>query len=320
MACPVCGGADRDPIAPGYWRCTSLRLIVTEVGGPGLTNPLAGPPVIRQEQLVECGAEYQEGGAVSVEECSCGTFAIGRCGECRQPVCGSHSGLWEGRRLCEPHLRAAHAAAQKQQAEAQARGVADAIAASVRSWDGWLAAARATLAQTPDPVERTVRVVAALSGSWPGRLPEDRQLLLTLLLPEQLAGLEPDVRWWWDHDAVQAWFLQAVKVPPVKLKVVSGRRTLLGGTKREQTRAPGWEFPNGSTVGHGEGHMRWWLSVSVLADGRRLLGANADAGSRTGFNETALTLMAERAQLELLPAFPSVSIRHPQTRARIWPA
>jgi len=199
--------------------------------------------------------------------------------------------------------------------------VTNAIATSVRLWDGWLVATRAALEQTPDPVERTVRVVSALSGgSWPGRLPEDRRLLLTLLLPEQLAGRELDVRWWWDHDAVHEWFLRSVRVPPQQLEVVRMRRTLLGGTRRERTTAPGWEFPQGSTAGRGESHSQWWLNVSVLADGRRLLGANAGEGPRVGFNETALTLMAERAQLELLPAFPPVGFRHPQTRARIWPA
>jgi hypothetical protein len=319
MPCPNCGGLDRDPIAPGFWRCTSLRRVVEEVGGPGLTNPFAGPPVIRTERLVACGAEYHEGAPAGAETCACGTFAIGRCLQCGRSVCGSHSALWASRRLCDEHHAAALAAFEAARAEAVACNVADAVARSVRAWDEWLAAARAALSASVDPIERTVRAVSAMSGgSWPDRREQDRHLLLELLLPEQVAGREPDVRWWWDHDTVQAWFLGAVKVPPTMLDVVRFRRTLLGGERRERTSAPGWSFPGGSTDSLGEGDR--WLTVCVLADGRRLLGANADSGPRYGFNEVALKLMGELAQLELLPPFPALSMRHPQSGARVWPA
>ena len=95
-SCPKCGGNNREPIAPGYWRCTSI--VATFTGGPGLTNPMKGPMAIEHRDV--CGNEYTEGlnGGTT---CACGTFAIGHCAECSTPVCGTHSGLWEGReRLC----------------------------------------------------------------------------------------------------------------------------------------------------------------------------------------------------------------------------
>ncbi len=57
MTCPSCGGNSRTPIAPGFFRCTSL--VTTRTGGPGLTNPRLGPPVI--DATMECGQDYQEG-------------------------------------------------------------------------------------------------------------------------------------------------------------------------------------------------------------------------------------------------------------------
>ena len=33
--------------------------------------------------------------------CACGTFAVGRCAQCNDTVCADHSGLVEGRRLCD---------------------------------------------------------------------------------------------------------------------------------------------------------------------------------------------------------------------------
>lgn len=35
--------------------------------------------------------------------CVCGTFAVGLCKECSRPICGIHSGMWEGVRLCYDH-------------------------------------------------------------------------------------------------------------------------------------------------------------------------------------------------------------------------
>jgi hypothetical protein len=80
LGCPRCGGEARSPIAPGYWRCES----VTDFYDPNM-------PYNRGRRV--CGTEYQEGSPGATESCRCGTFAIGRCGNCGNPSCGRHSKL-----------------------------------------------------------------------------------------------------------------------------------------------------------------------------------------------------------------------------------
>lgn len=99
MACPACGGSLRRMIAPGLWECTSISVL--ESGGPGLADPAAGPAVIRTEIL--CKVRYQERPAGGSALCACSTFAIGLCSKCRAPVCGDHSRLVSGERLCQAH-------------------------------------------------------------------------------------------------------------------------------------------------------------------------------------------------------------------------
>ncbi len=66
--------------------------------------------------------------------CSCGTFAIGRCGECREFVCGSHSFLKDGLRICVHHEHAHMAAeVERQRADRLAQAAVDLDAALLRS-------------------------------------------------------------------------------------------------------------------------------------------------------------------------------------------
>lgn len=44
-----------------------------------------------------------------VEACECGTFAVGRCAECREPVCGRHSAMHDEQLLCREHAAEAWA-------------------------------------------------------------------------------------------------------------------------------------------------------------------------------------------------------------------
>lgn len=114
MACPRCGGSEREPISPAYWRCTSSSTSASMQVGPVPGAPpwagIVGPQLTTR--FVVCGHEYHEAVPLSGEPsgtCECGTFAIGRCAECSRPVCGSHSKLVDGRRLCEVDV-AEHAA------------------------------------------------------------------------------------------------------------------------------------------------------------------------------------------------------------------
>jgi len=132
VACPTCGGTSRDQIAPNYWRCSTV--LVTETGGPGLTDPRLGPPVIRHERV--CSVEYQDGGVLSASAptCECGTFAVGRCQGCGTMVCGSHSSLYEDERVCDGCREAREIVVQRaatEAAEAERAAVAEAKARAV---------------------------------------------------------------------------------------------------------------------------------------------------------------------------------------------
>lgn len=98
MSCPRCGGSDREPIAPGFWRCTT---VLTRLDVVGMTAD--GSPMHRPTQF-RCGNEYQEGlaaGFAGTPVCAfCTTFAIGTCASCDSPVCGTCSSVYGGRRLC----------------------------------------------------------------------------------------------------------------------------------------------------------------------------------------------------------------------------
>jgi hypothetical protein len=53
--------------------------------------------------------------------CACGTYSIGRCSECHKDVCGNHSKLFEGRRLCDEHYQGATTCQEALLAEEQAQ-------------------------------------------------------------------------------------------------------------------------------------------------------------------------------------------------------
>lgn len=99
MACPSCGGMTREQIAPGFWRCRTLLSSTTEMVGHEPGRPWQQKAEIHQSQR-ECRTEYHEGGAATAEVCRCGTFAIGRCSDCGVAICGDHSALRDGKRVC----------------------------------------------------------------------------------------------------------------------------------------------------------------------------------------------------------------------------
>jgi hypothetical protein len=117
VGCPSCGGTERVPIAAGYWECKTsveerrLGVIPDPMGAPGATRPVAD--VVYRP----CGVRYHEGSGVVTATCACGTFGIGVCVECGKVICGDHSRMNGGQRLCIEHCRvrdetAALAAAQ----------------------------------------------------------------------------------------------------------------------------------------------------------------------------------------------------------------
>lgn len=82
-ACPVCHGTDLQEIAPGYYECHSYN----------------------DARDGTCRERFQVSGMPHQPAiyCGCGTFAIGRCVECKRPICGDHSQLTDSGRLCGDH-------------------------------------------------------------------------------------------------------------------------------------------------------------------------------------------------------------------------
>ncbi|HEX7135987.1 MAG TPA: hypothetical protein VF228_25635 [Iamia sp.] len=123
-ACPVCTGDDRVEIAPGYYECTST--VYGTAPGPGYGAPPTGqfgPQLVTTSGV--CGHRYQEGTSMSSSPLGCtapgcGYFAVGRCAQCGDPVCGQHLGNHEGTSLCPTHLTEARATAQARAREERA--------------------------------------------------------------------------------------------------------------------------------------------------------------------------------------------------------
>lgn len=83
--CPRCGGAGASKIAPGYYQCTC-----------------------NNSDGYSCGNRYRiKEEMIQTPLCDCGTFSIGQCSECKKYVCGIHSGLYNGNRLCDADYEAA---------------------------------------------------------------------------------------------------------------------------------------------------------------------------------------------------------------------
>lgn len=115
MSCPACGGASAELLAPGLARCSSIIHDSSATGMP----PNMGVPAFIEHSRV-CGCEYQvapEAPAGSMDSCSCGTYAIGRCVRCAKPVCGYHSGLHGDERLCTSHINEMYQRQNVMQAE-----------------------------------------------------------------------------------------------------------------------------------------------------------------------------------------------------------
>lgn len=159
MACSECSGVDREPVAPGLWRCTSavrIEHITWVPDGRGGRRPLV-------EALVRsCGHEYQEYdqviAAAGLPLCACSTFAIGVCADCGGAVCGSHSRVCGGARRCLEHATAYDAEADRgaRRAERDAEEGAANVARLGREYNRqWLAAfvASMKLAGSPGAVD-----------------------------------------------------------------------------------------------------------------------------------------------------------------------
>ena len=112
MACPTCGGSNRQALALGFYRCTSsvpYSWTENEVAGAPLWNGVVPTRTVTKTAYRSCGTEYQEADAsmsASIPQCSCGLFSVGLCSDCQKPTCGQHGGMIENAWRCTEHVRA----------------------------------------------------------------------------------------------------------------------------------------------------------------------------------------------------------------------
>jgi hypothetical protein len=187
--------------------------------------------------------------------CDCGTFAIGMCVQCGRPVCGDHSQLVDGRRICLACL----GARAKQAAAAITSGHAEVI-------DGLRAIA--------DPVERLLRttwyVVNATYDVHIERRTGASIDDLYAVFPE-LAGVpaKRTAAWGprykyppasWDSLAVGRWFVSAAdsrKIePPDVIKLVKIKKYTFGPAVAAEQVLRCWSFHEGADMsGSGVGSI-----------------------------------------------------------------
>jgi len=308
MSCPTCGGANREAIGPGFWRCTSV--IVDRFGGPGLTDPRLGPGVIERSRV--CGAEYQEGGSAlgGNPECACHTFAIGRCAECLRYVCGLHSGMIGGRRICEGcTVKTKWASINLGMAENTQKD--NASAEGTKSREERIE----QLAKIRDPIKRLLWSMWFFSnytrpdGPRAAAIHCDAQALQTLLPDLWPRGEEMSLgkKTPWDHGEILAWFNRASHGGADR-EVVIIEKTRRGFFGQSERRVSGWRFPSGSTLWLEYDGIGNFADIAVTNDGRVVYGPSLSPRTRSeGFNARALRELARlcgiinEIALEMLP-------------------
>lgn len=189
--------------------------------GPGFRDPSLGPPVITES--IPCGQEYHEATAARppADSCSCGTFAIGRCGNCQTPVCGDHSHSAEVRRClpCWNEERTRRATVAKTAKDAE-------IEVFQADQDSYIAEFHAAIGSDPAPA----RVVCAVFELTNNRIPQmygqrlDAEVFRELLAPAIGHGVElpPEKRAEWDDEAIARWFASHPNRPPTERVKVRG--------------------------------------------------------------------------------------------------
>ena len=222
VSCPRCGGNAYKIISPGYFECTSAILVPGPVATPQGTAIMPVP-------ALTCGLRYQAGSAGDARTCSCGTYAVGLCKDCIDPVCGDHSLMTGNQRLCT----ACAEARQARQADKERGRERTAVKAALEA-----------IRERPDPVERLVRIAWFLDNC---EAPEDAW---NLACPEYPRGQ-------WDSAAVGRWFATAAgrlgfrptRMLPTYIPRPAARLFLLLGMPGYDPGPdiPCWSFEEGST-------------------------------------------------------------------------
>jgi hypothetical protein len=243
-------------------------------------------PVPFAQQLV-CGHEYHEAtdlGDGEMQYCSCDTGAIGRCADDHRPVCGYHSALRDGRRLCT---------------ECIARFDADVANATLEAKYGELRARLdkvrvtcAALADVGDPVDRLLALLQlaqwARFGVYKERVEDALREraepeLLKILRSAARTLLEPPSSDLWDvsSDYPTSWtfkpaalmqhWLQTGRLRASSgagLKLSAYEKGFFGGMKRvTRGHITGWQIQSGSSGSSGQYGSSGAPDIYALADG-----------------------------------------------------
>lgn len=145
MACPICGGETRSKIAPGLWRCETVRHETWLEAVPRPVGPRGEVAHVQEqrERSFLCQAEYAERDSTdpTTAACQCGIYSIGLCVECGVPLCGEHGDRTLKQFRCKPcaevereRLFAQRAEADESQREAEKQDQEDARA-SFSEWE-----------------------------------------------------------------------------------------------------------------------------------------------------------------------------------------
>jgi hypothetical protein len=176
-----------------------------------------------------CGHRYQAGTPVTTQVCSCGTFAVGLCRDCNDPVCGDCSLVVDGQRLCKPCAKSRETR-QADEDRARDRSAVEAVIATIKG--------------KPEAVERLLRIAWFLDKY------EGRADAWEVTCPEYPKGR-------WDSAAVGRWF--AAKAGAVGVSPTAALRTyvarpaarlslMLGASGYDSgPDIPCWSFREGST-------------------------------------------------------------------------
>jgi hypothetical protein len=262
VPCPRCGGQVREPIAPGYWLCRSLVIVNGSRLGPVHgSHPGGGnwgpQPIAWQEP---CNTEYHEvAGDQELDHemplaCSCGTFAIGQCPSCGVAVCGTHSLMRSGQRLCLDCNSRAEAEASR--ITRKTRESAD-----MTAYEQKLSVVTQAMSQEQDAVARYLIAVLAGPRTYRSPLPQrfpdvplpPRAARLALRTAETLRSslgvpkareydaTGPDAyEWPFDATELMAWVARHPQVGPgTEITLQRARPTSWGGVQTV-ARITGW--------------------------------------------------------------------------------
>lgn len=287
--CPVCHGSDRSPIAPGYWQCESIVTDYQAVMGPAPGAPPAlgmMSPVPYAYQRV-CRHRYHlatDLGDDEMQYCACETGAIGRCANDHKPVCGDHSTLRAGRRLCMECAGRFDA----DQAAAAAEAKRNAVLEELRPWLDEVRAICAALRKLPDPTDRFL-ILQSLAQHAARRSRTDGGAVLAAdelgpilnAAADELLGKRSSPFW----DAISqhpgSWRMKPRALIPhweqsgrlrtrgkVRLRITSWQKGIFGGMKRVTLgQIEGWQIRTGSLGTSGTYGSAGSPDVYVLTDG-----------------------------------------------------